>query len=214
MKARILQSYIKPREVYEKVYDSITQEKRDEGEILFAGISANPTDNDIIQMRDFLKPDKKEYSDDEIKQAIDQALGLSWVAFDQGITQDREKKRQETINKWLQEAQEKDIKVLAVTPFENINCANCNTVLKYKWSTLYGSLPDDKSDRVLLFYECTNCSKREAFFEDGTRWVSTNTNNCLICSGKRRATITKDSEGKTFVIYECLKCGSKEVEDI
>ncbi len=212
MKAKLLQSYTKPKELYEELYDSITREERAEIEIAFARVRANPTDEDLVQVKKFLKSIKRDYSEDELKQTLDHALGVACVVFDLAIADEREKNKEETIKKWIQQSAKKDEKVLNIKSFNNLKCSDCTNILIYKWSILYDSSSENTSKQVLLFYECPNCSKKDAFFEDGTKWVSTNLDSCLICQGKRRTTITKDAEGKTFIIYECTICKSKQVE--
>jgi hypothetical protein len=213
MKARILQSYVNHTEKYEEIYDEITQGTLNEYEVMFANYSVNPTEDDINKIRDIINDGQKPRSDEEVKQITEQTWGVSWVMASLAIRNDRMSKKQGTINRWIRDAKKKDEKILSVKPNDNLSCSNCLNLLKYKWSILY-DFSEGKPSQVLLFYQCNKCSKREAFFEDCTKWVDTNTNNCLICQGKRNATITKDAEGKIFSIYECIKCGSKQVESL
>jgi rubrerythrin len=182
-------------------------------EIFFSELRANPTEEDMRGMRDYLKKNSNKYfTEKEVKQAIDQALGLTWVSISLGITEDRAKRKQEAVAKWKEEAKKKDQRVLSTKPFENIKCSVCTIIMFYKWSTLYEE-PKDTTSRVLFFYECPKCSKRDAIFEDGQLWVSQGTNNCPICKSKRETTLTQDKAGKNFIIYECKQCGSKQVEN-
>jgi len=85
--------------------------------------------------------------------------------------------------------------------------------LEYRWSMLHEETAKDMS-KVVFFYFCTNeCGNNQLIFEDGTPWVSGKNNNCAVCKGERSSTVTKDNVGNTYVIFECKKCGSRQVEN-
>ena len=215
MKAKLLQNYLKSEDEYNKIYDSMTEDILNRDEVLLAELKANPTDKELSDVRNVLEKEKtKKYTEDEVKKAADDVWSLVWVGMGIQVREDRKKNKQKTIEKWMQEAKKKDQKVLEAKPFDNVKCSVCASAMIYKWSTLYGDLAEHSKPQPLHFYECPKCSKRTAIFEDDTPWISEMTNNCPICQGKRKTTITKDSTGNTFLIHECLKCKSTQADTV
>ncbi|SRR5258706_5023090 len=213
MKAKLLQSYLKSEEEYIKLYDSMTEDMLNRDEMLLAELKANPTEKELEDVRNALGKEKtKKHTEDEVKKAADDIWSLVWVGMGIQVRGEREKNKEKTIQKWIAEATKKDQTVLEAKPIENVTCSVCASSMKYKWSTLYGDLAKQSKSQPLHFYECPKCSKRTAIFEDDTPWISEMTNNCPICKGKRKTTITKDSNGNTFLIHECLKCNSTQAE--
>lgn len=213
MKAKLLQSNLKPEDFYINAYDSMTRDCLSDNEMLLAELRANPTEENIQLMRAHLKKTiEKDFTQEDVIQIIEQAFGLMWVAIDIGITEDRAQQKDISINKWRKEAKKKDHRILNTTPFESVKCSSCPTEMTYKWSTLFDYPNNTSRSQVLFFYECLQCDKRAAFFEDGQLWISEGINNCPICNSKRETTLTQDKEGKNFIIYVCNKCGSKQVE--
>lgn len=211
MNTKLLQSSIKTEAIYTKIYDSKTSDYLTRYEIAFSELRANPTEKDLQEVRDYLvKKNCREFTANEIKQAFDLILSLTLLAIEQGITQDRAKNRQKIIRRWKKDARIKDERVLTTKPFERIICSVCTSLMYYKWSTLFESIK--LKSQVLFFYECPNCHKRDAIFEDGQIWVPQSISSCPICNGKRVTTVTQDKTGKSFIIYECTKCSSKQVE--
>lgn len=151
---------------------------------------------------------------DEYVKDLSQRFFLSNSSYvPDGIKKLLEKEREETINKWKQEAEAKDKKILTTIPFDNIKCQNCNSIMDYQWSILI-NMPNDPNgeEKVLFFYVCPKGCGKQAVFENGVPWVSENNNNCAICNGKRNSTVTKDDDGNIYIIYECVKCKSRQVE--
>lgn len=216
MKAKLLQSYLKTEEEYNKLYDSMTEDILNRDEILLAELRANPTEKELSNVRNILEKEKtKKYTEDEVKKAADGVWSLVWVGMGIQVREEREKNKEKTIQKWIDEGKKKDRKVLETEVFDDIKCSVCAATMNYKWSTLYGDLVDPESkSQALHFYECLKCSKRTAIFEDNTPWISEMTNNCAVCKGNRKTTITKDSSGNTFLIHECLRCKSREAEAV
>ena len=215
MKAKLLQSYLRSEEQYNKLYDSMTEDILNRDEILLAELRANPTEKELSDVRSILEKEKtKIYSEDEVKKAADNVWSLLGIGMGIQVREDRKKNKQATIQKWIEEARIKDQKVLETKPLDNVKCSVCTSTMKYKWSTLYGDLADQLKSQPLHFYECPKCSKRTAIFEDDTPWISEITNNCALCQGKRKTTVTKDNSGSIFLIHECLKCKSREAEAV
>ncbi len=153
-----------------------------------------------------------EITDEHIKDLHQRTLLGFSVIVSMSIKQYFESYRKNSIEKLKKEANAKNKKILDALPFDNIQCNNCNTVMQYQWSMLINDPNGDES--VLFFYICPKQCGKQAIFEDGTPWISSKNENCAICQGNRSSTTTKDNEGNIYIIYECKKCGSRQVENI
>lgn len=211
IKPKLLLNYLKPKEFYIELYDQSTKIIQDYWEQEFASMIADPTPDALEEMRKYLTGRlKRDFTNEEVERENTNAWNLASVFAVIGIKEDREKGKEKTIRVWIRTAKEKNKKILNTKPFEEIKCSVCSSLMNYKWSDLF---EDKDSSSVLFFYECCKCSKREAIFEDGKLFVSKSQNNCPRCQSKRSVTLTKNTEGKIFLIHDCQKCGCKEVED-
>ena len=122
-----------------------------------------------------------------------------------------EEKKTKTIKKWKKEARLKNKRTLQAIPFDNIKCSKCGQVMNYRWSMLHEEIANSVS-KVMFFYRCSKQCEGQIIFEDGTPWLSKEDDKCAICKGERNSTITKDNTGSTYIIYECKKCGGRQVE--
>lgn len=208
---KLLLSYVKPKEFYIELYDQSTKIIQDHWEQEFASLIAKPTSGMLEEIRKYLTENlKKDFTNEEVERENTNLWNVASVCVDMGIKEDRQKLKEKSIKAWVRTAKEKNKKILNAKPFEEIKCSVCSSLMNYKWSDLF---EDKDSLRVLFFYECLKCSKREAIFEDGKLFVSKSQNNCPRCQSKRNTTLTKNIEGTVFLIYDCQKCGCKEVEE-
>ncbi len=165
------------------------------------------------ESEEFLTEKKTKITDEYVKDLSQRFFLSNAYTTANGIKELMEKEREERIKKWKQEAKAKDKKILTTIPFDNIKCQNCNSIMNYQWSILINP-PNDPTaeEKVLFFYICPKGCGKQAVFENGVPWISENNNNCAICNGKRSSTVTKDDSGNMYIIYECLKCKSRQVE--
>lgn len=210
---KVLKDHIVSEEVISKIYDKHTKNEIEQCELIFANARVNPSDEELAKVKGILSESQKSVTNEEVQQCYESVLNLTWVCLALSIQDYNKQNKSKTINISLKQAKSKEKRILSVKPFTDIECPRCSTIMLYKWSMLYEE-PIGRSiqSSVLLFYECLNCSKRKAIFEDGRPWISKTTNRCGICRGRRQTTITKDSNGKVFIIYGCIKCGSQQVE--
>lgn len=127
------------------------------------------------------------------------------------MTGERYRVRLETINKWMDKdrgLQEKYDN--AVVPY-GIVCKDCGSRVELKHKTLINTY--EESGQVLFSCECTKCGKRQAFYEDGTDWISVG----LKCPKCNAALNTEYKEGEEILttIESCTKCDyvNEEVMD-
>ena len=201
-------------EEYNKLFDDMVKEETNWWEQQFNNHALYPTDEDLKKTKDLIKksPKEKEYTDEDVKTEHNRFMQLGGIVASISVQKAWEEKRAKTVAKWKKEAKERNKRILSAIPFDNIICKKCNIPLEYRWSMLHEETAKNIS-KVLFFYFCTNeCGHNQLIFEDGTPWISERNNNCAVCKGERSSTVTKDNTGNTYVIFECKKCGSRQVE--
>lgn len=121
-------------------------------------------------------------------------------------------KRYENRNQVIQEWKEKDRKDQekldnAIAP-QGVLCKKCFSPAKVIFKNLDGLHEEDS--KVLFFFECTKCKKRQAIYEDGTERRSEKT-KCPECNYPldEKSTYTKDI---LTTFYSCPNCSYKNKE--
>ena len=178
-------------------------------------LAYNPTEKHLSEMKKLLEgKSKKEFTESEVRESHTNLFTLFSLTASMGVKKARETKRAKRIKEWRKEHKEKDKKVLKTIPFDNIKCDKCQSAMTYKWSELWEEGIENPIQKVMFFYKCPNTCMDKMIFEDGTPWISKENNKCAVCGGERKNTITKDATGKSFVIYECVRCKSRQVETV
>ncbi len=214
IKPKLLHNYLQSDEAYSKQYDDIVKKETDWWEEQMNHHALYPTDEDLKKTREAIEKNHKEkpITDDDIKDAHHRLFTLGAIATKMGIKKTWEGKRVKTIAEWKKDARQTNKRILGAIPFDNIKCKKCNILLNYRWSMLHEETAKNIS-KVLFFYYCPNeCGNNQLIFADGTPWISESDNTCAVCKGERNSTVTKDNAGNSYIIFECKKCGSRQVE--
>ena len=213
MKPKLLHSHLKADDWYTEVWNKIVKDKTDWWEQDIQKIAHNPTEKQLQEMKDLLKKDyRKDFSDEEARDAHMRLFMVGSIAVSAGIKKTYDEKKEKRIKEWKKKDRLKDKKTLAAVPFDNISCSKCKSLMVYKWSDLWEEGVKNPIEKVMFFYRCPNECMNKIIFEDGTPWISKENNKCAICKSERQSTITKDNQGKTYIIYECTVCKSRQVE--
>ena len=115
--------------------------------------------------------------------------------------------KKETIQKWMgRDRKEQEKFDNAVPP--HVLCKECFSETEIISKDLHG-LYEEKS-RVLFMFECPNCKKRQAQYEDGTEWHS-EIFKCPECSFQlnKKSRFAKDV---LTTVYSCPNCSYKKEE--
>lgn len=111
----------------------------------------------------------------------------------------------ETISQWMQADREKDEKVENSPTPKGIFCSFCLKEMPLTMKHLYH---DEK--RIMFWFECPNCNKRKAIFDNGQRYLL-QPHLCPKCNSELKETIKRRGEVITTTIT-CPKCSYKAKE--
>lgn len=216
IKPKSINNYVKTKEEYDALFDGLVKTELEWWESQSYHEMANPTEEDLKKMKSFLEEHyKREVNDEEVEDVNRSFHMLGSVVNPMAVKDFFETKRAEKTQEWLKRDQEKEKRLLETKPLENIKCQKCETTMEYLWSDLYDrGTPKNPDEQVMFAYQCPKDGSRKIFFENGDPWIVESDNNCAICKGDRKATVTEDKENKKYIIYECIKCGSKQVENV
>lgn len=157
---------------------------------------------------------KKAYQEKKQEKGIDQkallevcSRALNYALYIRK-TEDYRKKK-EYISKWMQKDQILQDKYEMTNPPDNIYCPSCGyeMVVQDKHLENYS----DEPLRLLFFFECPSCKKRQGVYENGERRVS-KPQLCPKCSS---AIVVSFTEKKKVVarITSCTSCIYTEKEE-
>ncbi|MFC1711178.1 hypothetical protein ACFLZ1_01185 [Patescibacteria group bacterium] len=136
------------------------------------------------------------------------AISLTIDLFTYYIKGQRYAERMATVNEWMARDREKEEKVKhALTP-ENILCNFCSSEMNMTMKHL-----DHENGRVMFWFECPDCNKRKAIFDNGEEYKS-KPNLCPKCSSEVKETFKKKGEVlTTTIICSSCKYKTKEIMD-
>lgn len=213
MKPNALYKHLKPRKWYSNFYDKMTKEEADWWKDEVMHLACSPKPEALEEMKKLLQDKKPDITSQEVWDANHSLMMFYSIIISQVVTEVKEKKRRKRIKEWRDKDRAKDEKILNTEPLKGIICPVCNSEMEYKFSQLHdrGTLKEP-DEIVMFFYKCPKKCKRKFVFEDGTPWISKQKNLCPVCNSERNTTVTKDNQNKMYFIYECQKCGSKQVQ--
>jgi len=115
-------------------------------------------------------------------------------------------KKSETIEKWMERDQGKDQRLINAVEPQGVRCLNCSSILK---QCISRDLMDDSrgQENVLFMFECENCKKRRAYWENGEEWIYKPT--CSKCKAEVGVTSSRKNNS-TITRYSCPRCGYVE----
>ena len=214
IKVKQLYKHKKTFKYYNDLFNEIVESGAKRYEDTAMSLATSPTPKALEEMRVLLvEKGKKEVSDQEVWEANHSLMMFGSIAIAHAYRKLKEKERRKRIKEWRDRDRAKDERILNTKPLAGIRCPVCKSTMKYQWSELHDRGTLKKPDEVVMFfYECPKKCKRRIMFEDGTPWISKTNNTCPMCSTQRNTTVTKDNTGIMYFIYECPKCGSRQVE--
>jgi len=124
----------------------------------------------------------------------------------------RYEKKKGQISEWVEkDRRQQDMYDNTPAP-EDIHC-KCGAVMQSGTFKDLRSNSDDENLRMLFFFDCPNCKKRKAVYDNGEEWI-VKPKICPNCSKKINETITRKRDVLT-IITTCKACGytNKEVDD-
>ncbi|PJE51564.1 MAG: hypothetical protein COV29_00185 [Candidatus Yanofskybacteria bacterium CG10_big_fil_rev_8_21_14_0_10_36_16] len=121
---------------------------------------------------------------------------------------ERYRNKSETIHKWMERDQDKDDRINNAIEPKGIRCLSCSHLMQVESKDLHTDI-NDKNDRVLFFFDCSNCNSRRAYWENGQEWEYKNP--CPKCHANRTSVHNRKGNIITTA-YNCPGCGQKETD--
>jgi len=147
----------------------------------------------------FKKYDKEEF-DREVNKAVSLIINV--------IKARRYEHKEEMIHKWMEQDRKMQEKFDNATPPYEVLCNKCSSPTEIILKDL--RYLSETNSKVLFMFECLKCKKRQALYEDGTKWHPER-HRCPECS----STLNKKSEYTNDVLtinYSCPNCSYKNEE--
>lgn len=123
----------------------------------------------------------------------------------------RHENRDATIAKWIEEDQKKDARLASAHIAGGTYCRSCGKDMRVI-SKDYMRRDGRKEDDILLMFECDDCNKRMALWQDGTEWEGVK-RECEKCAGDVTSKHTKKNGVITWT-ETCVKCGHVKTETL
>lgn len=115
---------------------------------------------EMYQKRDELNDHDDETFEKEVHKMVSYFINT--------IKIDRFRYKKEKLDEWMDRDRQIQEKYDQATPLDNLLCHLCNSPTKVMMKDMFHAY--DENAQVLFMYECVNCEKRQAFFEDGSEW--------------------------------------------
>ena len=119
------------------------------------------------------------------------------------------KNRDEKIEKMMNDDRKRDELYENSIPFKGRYCRKCNWLLEYEFKHFYSWI-DSKPDRILFFYKCNDCKKRQGIYNDWEEVIS----KPKLCN-KCNEIIDLKTDFKWDILtekYNCKNCWNKYTE--
>jgi len=189
-----MRKFLKRKQEYIDRYDKITVE-----ECRLAEMTITP---------DFIAKHKKDRIDESELIRIATAANNLHVWF---IAGEMYSKREETINRWMKEDEDRDYLFENAKPPIGIKCLICNNEMSVSDKHLETLL--EEPDRVFFIYECPlRHLPRRAFYDDGEEWKYKKP-RCIKCDTELEI-VDSDIDEMWKSTSTCPKCGHIEVNEI
>lgn len=182
-----------------KYYDDATVEKCRSGERI-----VNKTFTEMEK-----KLPKKELTDKLPGWYLQYSLYYFW--FVESAAAARAEGRDATIAKWMKEDEAKDQKLATAQISGGTYCRTCGKDMRII-SKDYMRREGRKDDDILIMFECDNCNKRLALWQDGTEWEGAK-HKCEKCGGNTTSKHTKKNNVITWT-ETCEKCGHVKTDTL
>lgn len=188
--------FLKPKQYYIDLYDRHTVE----GCRQLIELHSRPVENPPLYKG-------KKPSEEMVKSVAGAALEFC-LMFEKG---DRYIKKEETIQKWMDDDQERDKVYENSKPPEGIQCLKCRSIMTVLDKTLFGGY--NEPYRALFMYDCPNgCLPRRAFYDDSEEWIR-KPNPCPKC-GNQLSAEDKTTKSKFVTVYSCPSCKFSKTDEL
>lgn len=183
--------HLRERKYYEDRYDDGTVAKCRSGERIV---------DDTFKVME-KKLTKKELTERLPGWYLQYSLYYFW--FVETAAAERAENRETTITKWMEEDEKKDDRLAKAHISGGTYCRTCGTDMRVI-SKDYMRRDNRKDDDILIMFECVECNKRMALWEDGTQWEGAK-HECEKCGGNTVSKTTKKFDVITWT-ETCEKC--------
>jgi len=135
---------------------------------------------------------------------------IFYFQFVESLAGERWQEREQKISEWMAEDEAKDQRLAEAKPSTIPYCRSCGEDMQIT-DRLYHSRRDGRGkkdkDAIMFMFDCPQCEKRLAFWEDGTEWKPPQA-RCEACSKPVDET-TKLRGNVMTTTYSCANCGHK-----
>jgi len=190
---------LKDRQYYEDRYDDGTVAKCRSGERIV---------NDTFKIME-KKLTKKELTERLPGWYLQYSLYYFW--FVETAAAERAENRETIITKWMEEDEKKDDRLAKAHISGGTYCRTCGKDMRVI-SKNYMRRDNRKDDDILIMFECVECNKRMALWEDGTEWEGAK-HECEECGGDTVSKTTKKFDVITWT-ETCEKCKHVKTDTI
>lgn len=122
----------------------------------------------------------------------------------------RYEKKQETIQKWIEEDKLKQDKQDYTPTPEEIHCPLCNAPMNFNSSKHLEYTYDNPIIRMMFLFKCSKCKKQQWVYDDGEIRVS-EPDLCPKCN--KELNVTSNRKGKVITtLYKCKACGYSKTD--
>lgn len=189
-----MNKYLKDESYYDELYDHFTIEEcrrwEDEKKL-----------DDLLSLKD--EDPKKAAIRREYFAKVVIPLSLYFMKGE------RYKNKSKTVREWADLDKARDEKAENAVEPASIRCLGCSSFMNCTMRDLHIDI-DDKNDRVLFFFECPECHKKRAYWENGEEW-NLHPNPCPKCRADMDSASNRKDDRVTTV-YTCSDCHYKEID--
>lgn len=118
----------------------------------------------------------------------------------------RFEEKAQTINSWMERDQKLDNRLESAIPKKLPYCPSCGRdmgIIHKHYMSRYVA-QDSSEDEIMIMFECKQCNKRKAYWEDGSEWVFIT--RCEKCNTPMDRKSDDQSNKKIVTTYSCPKC--------
>jgi len=192
-------TYLRERQYYEDRYDDST---------VVQCCSSERLVNKTFKIMEE-KLTKKELSDKSPGWYLE--YSKYYFLFVESAAAARAEGREAAISKWMEEDQVKDEKLASAHVSGTTYCRTCGKDMQVI-SKDYLHRDGHKDSDILIMFECDNCKKRMALWQDGTEWEGAK-HACEKCGGTTISRHTKKEDVITWT-ETCEKCGHVKTDTL
>ena len=149
-------------------------------------------------------PELKQETDEEIQRGINYVVNSRLL----DIELNEYKRRDQTIEEWIERDRKEQDAQDNTPPPENIKCDKCGSTMKDSLHHLHHD--SNQPIRVLFFFDCPECKSRKAVFDDGEEWIY-KPDLCKKCGSELKTKTTVKDKITTWTTT-CTGCDYKDID--